>query len=106
MTASDLQRLINDPEDSEFGEYLHTYGQSSIQELVIMNGAEEEDQVIQMDADAPDHLDADNINETQQRFQQTFHVKGPVIASCRQSRQFDSESIKTNIVIADDIRRS
>lgn len=46
MTASDLQRLINDPEDSEFGEYLHTYGQSSIQELVIMNGAEEEDQVI------------------------------------------------------------
>ena len=24
MTASDLQRLINDPEDSEFGDYLNT----------------------------------------------------------------------------------
>ena len=54
MTASDLQRLINDPEDSEFGDYLNTYGQSSIQEMVIMNIAEDEDQVIQMDADVPD----------------------------------------------------
>ena len=68
MTESDLQRLINDPEDSEFGDYLNTYGQSSIQEMVIMNIAEDEDQVIQMDADEPDLLEKDT-KKSGQRFQ-------------------------------------
>ena len=110
VTASELQRLINDPEDSEFGEYLQTCN-GSIQDLIMLNTCEleEDGSVIHDEEDAPTKYQNDQNNKSLniKHFQ---HQNLPSNIennqqSSRKSQQYDQESIFTNIIIQDDSRQ-
>ena len=110
MTASELKRLINDPDDSEFGEYLQTMGHQSIQDLIcgavnlVDDDIIEEDEVIQGEPDIESSHYYLPSCETIQRIQN--HSANVQQASGLRpgERQFDQESICTNIIIQDDAK--